>query len=488
MNYFKQTFENIISKNQLDIILEGRNEEYIFPLIQLGYLHKDYENKTGGDRLILRTALKLFRQEYQECQLIKEELYFDDLTDYNLQFYEPSPIEIKLLHQLTSLDGSFHIQYQCIEKYNLFKRILNFQLNLLHLSHLSIKEAKNHLNLFFNTNHDNLSFELISNIPAAIKHLITNEIDLPSLPFSSSIDSKKKSSTSRKIIQILLWIYGYYDGKIDSILANHTLKAIQKVLEQENVKTEDYIIKNENNSILYTNKFLLLFYNRIIKEKSDLGAVARLIDQYLEKENKREEGNSLINTSWSNEIEKRKENFNQGRPTYFGTNTIVQSVRRQFRTFYKKVKTVATQTINFMKQLFETIHSAVQLFYREIREGLKVFQLGINFLFGEKEIITHFNDQKVAYTYLDKDFDMKNYFSVGCGQKNIVRHNRHCQRHINALKYSLNVCSKILPWVISYKNPITWTRLSFQIAIEVRNVFNDYLLQKTKDVLLNENH
>ena len=114
-------FLEFVPDEDLNKLLRARRQEFVQHLLELGYLPS-----VNAD---IARALEAFRREYLALGLLPNYTY-SVIYDPDLQ-EEPDSLELELLHELTSLEGEFHIPYlPDVGVQNILSRVLHYRLAL----------------------------------------------------------------------------------------------------------------------------------------------------------------------------------------------------------------------------------------------------------------------------------------------------------------------------------------------------------------------
>ena len=122
-----EILSELIPKKEWEPFQEGREEEYIQPLIDLGYLPVGAEKKTK----LLQKAISQFRREYRVLNWLQSGLDIPNHIDLELE-REPDSLEIKLLHLLIDMDGDFKIEQLPLEgEQSIISRVIFYRLTVM---------------------------------------------------------------------------------------------------------------------------------------------------------------------------------------------------------------------------------------------------------------------------------------------------------------------------------------------------------------------
>ena len=124
-----EVLSTLIPKEEWEPFQEGREAEYIQPLMDLGYL----KIKGNNNKQNIGNALFRFRQEYRVLSWLQKEMEL--LPHLELEMgLEPDSLEIKLLHLLIDMDGDFKIEQLPVDgEQSIISRVIYYRLGVLGL-------------------------------------------------------------------------------------------------------------------------------------------------------------------------------------------------------------------------------------------------------------------------------------------------------------------------------------------------------------------
>jgi hypothetical protein len=514
----------------------GRFLDIVQPLEDLGYLtisDVPGEIVRQGE---LRKAVCQFRDDVKMSGL------FENLGTWNKLPYAVtddtltnlvSSSELKILHHITSLDGEFHVDMLqlCLGplelnnnisyQNSLFMRVVKFRLgllgqntvtkknntsiiesvlalsNLLHLkkmdkmmdllgnfSHLAeyIKEsddfAKKEAFIIYDIKKD------ANHLKALIKMSRTNA-KIPSKKKKKKLVENLDNQFLTRLMQIRLWQFGFYPGKIDALFQGLSLTALYEMLDFDTTvgnktkKTElESFIKHQFQDLWSID--LKSFFD-LVEVKSEKREIE--VDEILSEYNRYEEGlaegehsvleNSLMNNMWK-EANKEQNNIlkqNRGlffRKVYFGTRSIIRRIWAGIKNLFKKIT-------EFARKFIQQIKSLSRLLFREIREGMNAFGRGLAFLFGLRSIVTSSKNASIN-TIFDFDCDASLYVQ-GSFSNDIIEKHMYCLKQIaDDLEFTLPLTGKIISWIIAVS-----TCHPRVLAVKIGEVFQSLFKLKFKE-------
>ncbi len=170
-----EILSTLIPQKEWEPFQEGREAEYVQPLIDLGYLKRE-EQQTKKN---IQNALFLFRQEYQQLNWLQKGMNLPPHLALEMRT-EPDSLEIKLLHLLIDMDGDFRIEQLPIDgEKSIISRVIYYRLGVLGLytgtfdqaySSLQIDEIFAPLRKWMILEKDHLKLiELAGNVPEMIR-------------------------------------------------------------------------------------------------------------------------------------------------------------------------------------------------------------------------------------------------------------------------------------------------------------------------------
>ena len=170
-----QLISEIIPAEEIQKLEEGRVEEILQPLLDLGYIVK-------AEKSLLPDGIRQFRKDYLSQNL---------LPDFKPNFLflpetELESKELNLLHTLTSLDGDFILkQWPQAQEINLASRIIHYRISLHQLDNIpseqpfsdAVKKALDKIRKWISNlpGEDLDLINLLGDVPNLLKHISSNQ-------------------------------------------------------------------------------------------------------------------------------------------------------------------------------------------------------------------------------------------------------------------------------------------------------------------------
>ncbi|MBX2842494.1 MAG: hypothetical protein KTR26_12040 [Flammeovirgaceae bacterium] len=532
-------FSDFFSIEKLSKLEQGREEEIIQPLIELGYL-----KSSKVSSVTIEKAINLFRLEYGKAGLKSNFLHYDFVDqDFERDLSNSlSGFELKLIHQLTNLDGEFKIQILSgIGDLNIFTRVIHYRLNILGLYTQKIEEPYSYhtnkglekINLWVNASNVLDLINMVGDIPRLSKAIYFNPIfeekivffeyqnesnsnrfelkpefldrldDV--LPRKTEAFKKFKKDIYRKrekkrdytwiglqvaddfnsfllrLLQVNQWIKGYYLGALDSEIRDLTFESILDFFKIEvesgkvHLKFWEFVAHLGKGYWAFN---ILYFFQEMLEVEAEEPTEERSFDllenelgkqdekSRVELEQKMDEAWIEINIEAKSKLLKSN---NLGLRVYMGTKSIMKTIGKKIHKLFSWIKSKAVAAFNLVKNLVKTL-------YKEIREGIKMFRHGMEFLFGRRRIVTpDFENKKLAIADFDIDCDSVFILSNDISANVIKEHTEKCLYYAKSLNFSLKLVGKVMYWALNLSNPLSWSILSVKIAWLFKDLVKELL-------------
>lgn len=504
-------------------------------LDDLGYvdLNRNDDN-LALDAQVIKSLVLLFRLEYKES--FKAFHSYDQFS--RIKEESLTEAELDFMQEITSMEGEFDLHkftLEQIEGNKLLCRILNYRLNILSVFEVAInnslsencKRAFDQLKIWTNKSTDSEIITLIGDvdeltevisyenskqslnhnfaffgaqkkrfkIPAiekgsnwdyfvqgafGVKKAFTDQIETWKESKPASLDvGNKLNQLQLRLIQIRLWLYGSYEGKLDNDIGPLTVTAIDDALNfalGENSKAAEDILRS---TIHYMGKemwvvnvnylFHQVFPNIFdYKEEDDVPftlseKIAELVDG-VEEQGEKDELMASINERIDqsiNEQPKRKVKTRGGRGFF-------KSIRRFFRNVGEIIKNGVRGIIDFLNSLFNRIKNGLRILLREIKKIVDMIKTALRFFFSKRMI-----NSKGILTDYDSGFD--NVTLVGNQETSIEAHKdkiEYIARSMEETSGFLGVTVKIL--ISALKGPYGWLQLGIDLIKYLANTKFSY--------------
>lgn len=290
-----------------------------------------------------------------------------------------------------------------------------------------------------------------------------------------------------RLIQIFQWTNGFYYGKIDNEIGDRTFNALDNMSTYSRGLRLKFILTrlSENHEgtrgfWILNIKYLFARLSQIIAEQSDITTV-NVLEEYENRfiKNKSSDtsiGNEVTDRAYSEIVEENQSDIRE-------TGII--------RRIYYGIKSIANTIFNALKELINILRSAIQeliylvknlvkIVYKEIREGMRKFKEGMQFLFGRREFETPTAKGSAILTKYDFDFDTLMLVPEEVSDVELRQHTAILYRFSNNLDFALVLTGNILKWVfrlINLGTPIGWARLAIRVAIRYKGMIIKWLVR-----------
>jgi hypothetical protein len=514
-----QEFSDILPKKQLQLV-EETPIIVVQSFIDLGYFTLR-QWKSAQQEKYLANAIRLFRQDLQNFKFFDSKFIgYEDL--------ELSTKELEYLQEAIAFDNTIKIASELqLGKVNFASRLLSYRINIYGGNSnpkepysLATKNWLDNVSQWFSIN--KISAEILVDLldePKKITELLLKEPDFEDriLYFKTNDKKIKRSIRGRKrlfgkklsnkaykilfnkenlkvsklrskvntaenlfltrLLQIRLWMLGYYEGKIDNLFSIKTIDALDDFLDDEDIKFNQMVLelrtgkrdKAYSYALLNVQEILAASIDNTEKQSDDLSKIVVEIES-LQQSSKKYDLEMHVNKSISNASEKAYNNLSKGRRIYLGITNFAKGLLRGLKRIFKKIE-------NFINKIKTVATKIGKFFLVESGKALKVFFSGIAFLLGKRENRTSLGNSFIFSKY-DFDFDQINISSPNVKKELLDKHIEKERDQINSMNTSLTVVTNIIKWVITISKlttPLVWVSFVFQIIKEVKEV----LIKKT---------
>ncbi len=274
-----------------------------------------------------------------------------------------------------------------------------------------------------------------------------------------------------RLIQLRLWLFGTYDGRLDEDMGAMSLQAIEDLTSMVNfgedkpiIHTREFIMQLDKEHWAINARFLLSMGVQKIEKAAEndetvsiAGNVEELANQVEddEKDAFYEELETIINAELkAPEGRKKKKKKSRGGKGFF----------RQIGRFFKKIGIAIGKglkaIVKAIKQFFNWIKNGVRILINEIKKGIQTFKEAISFVFGKREVRTG-----NLYSNYDFDFDVVTLQQGLVTPEMIAEHKKRNQETLESLKKTITFLEEVLPLVLSLLvPPIGWVKLGLKLV------------------------
>jgi hypothetical protein len=298
-----------------------------------------------------------------------------------------------------------------------------------------------------------------------------------------------------RLIQVFQWTNGYYYGKLDSEVGDRTFSALDDMSDYSRKLRLKFILSKLSDRHdgsrgfwILNVKYLLDKLADIIAEQSKEVTTRELLEKYEEEfqgedEDKARIGNEAMDRGYREIVEENEEDLKEHggaiRRIYYGIRSIARTLIKAFADIIQILK-------RGIKRLIYLVKNLVKIVYKEIREGVRKFGEGMQFLFGHRIFQTITHDNKAIYTKFDFDFDTLSYVPDQTTQLERISHTQQLVRATSNLDFALVLTARVLKWtfkLIEAGTPLGWAKLAIRIAINYKRMMIRWLVKLGKFVV-----
>ncbi len=287
-----------------------------------------------------------------------------------------------------------------------------------------------------------------------------------------------------RLIQIRQWMNGYYYGRLDSLPADRTFESIVEFTEEEQLRRLrlKYVLTKLGNE---QSGFWLLnaqyYFECLVELDAQSGPenTPQLIELY-----ESQFGDNLVykneatTRAWKEYTAEIEEGM-QGsehfiRRFYYGVRSLVRTIGRVLKKIIRFI-------IRGVKTLIRIFKNFIKLLYKEIREGVKNFFDGMDFLFGKRMIETvALSGQRIVTKY-DFDFDSMVILPYDTPSDAVQRHIQLCLMRTSNVHFSMKLCGRIIKWAYEIVTSVfSWPMLCVRIAFFFKDLIIDYIKKQKR--------
>ncbi len=521
-------------KNSLD---QDLLDEWKQHLMDLGYLDERFASLDTYTTVIIQ-AIKAFCKDDTAISTVSEDGPLPQGFKDNMEhrFGRPGDLALNRLNRYTSFDGEpLGAPLPGVGSLNLYSRILHFRLKTLGLYNQSVAAPVNSeteialslVSVLLGTRDGENLIDLLGNVKAmteryrelnAMRPLVIRDTptparavfgrlailngkfihtdhqwrvlerstpdvfqqlrrDIATRPNASMFTADYRNRFGLGLLQLWLWMNGYYQGHVDQWWGPLSTEALDEALAFERVP-------KANVSISLGNGLCALNFPALEEDVLDKMAGAQ---EVLEKneaaiihessflQSKEKENQTIFDKIWAQIRAGFKKIIQVGRRIYHGAGTLIKSALRGLLNGLDWIKSraekIAAPVVNFFRQV-----------YKRIREGIRMAARSLNifahFVFG-KPVITQ-DGHSFVLSRFDFDRDGVLFASNKAPPKLIQAHQRLLARLSASLSLLLSIAGQIIFLVRSIAGgPVSWLQIGFRIGTIVRKVFQEHLQPAT---------
>lgn len=291
-----------------------------------------------------------------------------------------------------------------------------------------------------------------------------------------------------ELLQLRLWLLGYYRGEIDGKWGPLSFAALQQFLTDEGAETDKLVFHLSDNYIALNLRYL---FKRILPEIDESTDSVELRDvQALEEEvfAQLQEPQEWEEVQHSyNEMERAEQTLflDSSRRRYSGLRGFFAAIGRFLKRVARSIVKAAKAVLEGVKKL---LSSALHIFRRiihGIRKGLRVVGLAVKrfyYWLFKKPFITGADDQaQFVVTRFDWDGDIFQYVNEGTSEQRIRQHNRFIRRMNLAFAIVGRLAVEAINLIVSAAT-YNWLRLAWSLIRlltakfwrEIKTIIRDY--------------
>lgn len=305
----------------------------------------------------------------------------------------------------------------------------------------------------------------------------------PDFDFIQSQLNDEMNRVVLRLLQIRQWMSGYYqadlDGKMEALTFGSLLELAKVENEfnyQDNKKSfvpQAFIGYAGQNYWALNIHYLLDRYSEAIDNQEvnldDLfDAYEQTVVTAKPKQLVHLEQN--MNQAWTDQINETTAKMSTAGKfvgkLYYGVKSVVKALWKGIKTIFKLFVKAMTKIANYLKSL-------VRVLFREIREGVKSFALGMKFLFGKRTVTTGEGTTSIMTKY-DFDMDCLTVYSKEVSATQAEAHVLQLQERTKGLEFAMKLTGKVIKMLITL---ITggWQMLLIKIGLAFKNLIKSLL-------------
>lgn len=495
--------------------IDTEEEEYLQPLINLGYLDRLALDSTQElDHVLVEGALRVFVADAGNAGF-PAQLEFVD------QVWVPNHATLEWMQDLISIEGEFPIaQLPALGEHSLWSRILHYRLWVFGFAHVDFpmqpwSEASNVGLLSFA---DLFSFQL----PRALERLgdihtiIDSLLDAPHFfmhharmavfQFDAASAAPWKSKNKRpflraledtvpeneyakladlienpheaqlaklfdsnpnkfilRLVRVFQWVNGYYHGDLGPTFSEKSFESLLDLVDLDRKRDFKGLAVDLVNGYWGLNIVFLLRRMDLPDEKLKVATVPKgLADLGAALEEKKDtlldifetKSTPLMSISMSTErSQRRKELIQLGYFEYRGTKAMLETAFRYSKNFWDWLKEKWEQ----LKGLVKNIAGFV---FRMLREAYRCLADGLSILLGKRVV----NTSNVVLTDFAFDFDAYTAVASHSTPAQLEQHGKIILAKAQGMHGTLVVLGKVIRFVYDTTNPVGWIQLGMKIA------------------------
>ena len=275
-----------------------------------------------------------------------------------------------------------------------------------------------------------------------------------------------------RLVQIKLWMYGYYDGFLDGLFGEKSQVALRQALETENLDIDDALRTLDGGfeaiNLSFLNQDLFSLYELSSGETLELTRVLERESTYLLQESEEDSYLLKIRRVFRDTWEDTKRIF---RGAYRGLKstllTALRVLQRGYAWLARWLGNLGAGIVSFFNAIFSRLRESLRLVVR----SAKAF---FNFVLGRPFQTLDDTGRLVGVSRFSLDADVITLLSSEVESREIQR---HCGRSLTFLR-NVNTFADITVQVISLVRdialsgtPVSWISLGFRIVALIKPFF-----------------
>ncbi len=274
-----------------------------------------------------------------------------------------------------------------------------------------------------------------------------------------------------QLIQLRLWMHGFYDGNVDGWWGPLSYRALLKAFEFAKINRKD-AMRSLGGGYWALNPYYLEEALFGVLERADISLEAcqeGIINEsiYL-KDNHTEKKAGGITAVFSKIGKGILKCINDaiavGKKIYSGVKTLVKSAASAIANGYNwmkgKLEELAAPVVNFIRAFYFKARDGIKMAF----EGMKRF---VHFILG-KPIVTS-DEQAVVLTKLAIDCDSHAFVSSNAKPALVKKHIAHCRELRANLALFLKITGRVLGLAIDFASGRLWVSAAYKIGVIVFN-------------------
>jgi hypothetical protein len=285
-----------------------------------------------------------------------------------------------------------------------------------------------------------------------------------------SVESRRmdiRNHFGLQLIQLRLWMHGFYKGRMDGWWGRMTFTALKEALAFEDLRQEEAVLYLGRGYWALNLEFLeRRLFARLERSPSSFSGCCEVVREYSVYVKERNADHAALFTSVWDEVGKGSQGIILlGRRIYYGTKTLLRSganaLLKGFNWISGAIEKLAAPVLNFLHSFFRLAREGVQTAVQAL-ERASHLALG-------KPIISRRGDDW-ALTRFDSDCDALLWVSEKSPFDLVRSHSQLCRAMARDLDFFLTVAGKVFSYMIRIaEGPPGWFRMALDLGMMVRD-------------------